>query len=189
MQKKLLGLQRNQIFNQGSFFEGGREVGWWAKLFGQQCVPLKKSWLAPVYPWSAVFVLLQKQNLFISATRQCTFFLILKGKGDIRFCTEHKQETNSLFQLLYISSKYHCTQVLHVIRQRNLKATHDYQKICNDSDQLVKLTFLFTALRHLGRLGRHFEIAIGSNSDLSTTERTKHKIKALVWQAIMEKQS
>ena len=61
------------------------------------------------------------------------------------------------------------------------KATHDYQKICNDSDQLVKLTFLFTALRHLGRLGRHFEIAIGSNSDLSTTERTKQKIKALVW--------
>lgn len=29
------------------------------------------------------------------------FFLILKGKGDIRFCTEHKHETNSLVQLLY----------------------------------------------------------------------------------------
>ena len=27
MQKKLLGLQRNQIFNQGSFFEGGQGGG------------------------------------------------------------------------------------------------------------------------------------------------------------------
>ena len=45
MQKKRLGLQRNQIFNQGIFFffflgGGGREG---AKLFGELCVALKKS--------------------------------------------------------------------------------------------------------------------------------------------------
>ena len=40
MQLKLLGLQRNLIFNQGSFFEGGGgggagSVGLWAKRFGE----------------------------------------------------------------------------------------------------------------------------------------------------------
>ena len=46
MQKKRLGLQRNQIFNQGIFFfffflgGGGREG---AKLFRELCVALKKS--------------------------------------------------------------------------------------------------------------------------------------------------
>ena len=49
MQKKRLGLQRNQIFNQGFFFSfflggGGREG---AKLFGELCVALKKSYLRP----------------------------------------------------------------------------------------------------------------------------------------------
>ena len=43
MQKKQrLGLQRNQIFNQGIFWGRGS-----AKLFGELCVPLKKSWLRP----------------------------------------------------------------------------------------------------------------------------------------------
>ena len=48
MQKKRLGLQRNQIFNQENFFffffffgGGGGEEG--AKLFGELCVALKKS--------------------------------------------------------------------------------------------------------------------------------------------------
>ena len=44
MQKKRLGLQRNQIFNQEFFFSffflGGGEG---AKLFGELCVALKKS--------------------------------------------------------------------------------------------------------------------------------------------------
>ena len=46
MQKKRLGLQLNQIFNQGIFFSfffwggGGREG---EKLFGELCVALKKS--------------------------------------------------------------------------------------------------------------------------------------------------
>ena len=45
--KKRLGLQRNQIFNQGSVFfvlegEGGGGGGG-AKLFGELCVPLEKS--------------------------------------------------------------------------------------------------------------------------------------------------
>ena len=40
--EKLSELQRNQIFNQGSFL-GGREVG--SKRFGEWCAPLKKSWL------------------------------------------------------------------------------------------------------------------------------------------------
>ena len=44
MQKKRLGLQRNQIFNQGTFFlfffwGGGKG----AKLFEELCVALKKS--------------------------------------------------------------------------------------------------------------------------------------------------
>ena len=45
MQKKLLGLQRNQIFNQGKVFFGGRGwgVGWGAKWSGEMCV----SWLGP----------------------------------------------------------------------------------------------------------------------------------------------
>ena len=42
-EKKRLGLQRNQIFKQGSFL-GGRGS---AKLFGELCVPLKKTWLRP----------------------------------------------------------------------------------------------------------------------------------------------
>ena len=47
MQKKQrLGLQRNQIFNQGIFCGGGVGRGG-AKLFGELCVPLKKSWLRP----------------------------------------------------------------------------------------------------------------------------------------------
>ena len=45
MQKKRLGLQRNQIFNQGIFFFfffwGGGGEG--AKLFRELCVALKKS--------------------------------------------------------------------------------------------------------------------------------------------------
>ena len=41
--KKRLGLQRNQIFKQGSFL-GGRGS---AKVFGELCVPLKKTWLRP----------------------------------------------------------------------------------------------------------------------------------------------
>ena len=44
MQKKRLGLQRNQIFNQGTFFfflGGGGGEG--ARLFGELCVALKKS--------------------------------------------------------------------------------------------------------------------------------------------------
>ena len=44
--KKRLGLQRNQIFNQGFFFGGG-EGGGSVKLFGKLCVPLKRSWLRP----------------------------------------------------------------------------------------------------------------------------------------------
>ena len=47
MQKKRLGLQRNQIFNQGIFLGGGGGVGVGAKLFRELCVPLKKSWLRP----------------------------------------------------------------------------------------------------------------------------------------------
>ena len=44
MQKKRSGLQRNQIFNQGTFFSfffGGGRKG--AKLFEELCVALKKS--------------------------------------------------------------------------------------------------------------------------------------------------
>ena len=42
--KKSLGLQGNQIFNQGGFFSGGGG----AKLFGELCIPLKKPCYAPV---------------------------------------------------------------------------------------------------------------------------------------------
>ena len=42
MQKKHLGLQGNQIFNQR--FGGGGVV---LKRFGELCVPLEKSWLSP----------------------------------------------------------------------------------------------------------------------------------------------
>ena len=45
MQKKRSGLQRNQIFNQGTFFSfffgGGGRKG--AKLFEELCVALEKS--------------------------------------------------------------------------------------------------------------------------------------------------
>ena len=54
MQKKLLGLQRNQIFNQGSFFEGGgvggvvgkaiwRIVCTSEKILASPCLPLVRS--------------------------------------------------------------------------------------------------------------------------------------------------
>ena len=49
VQKKLLGLQRNQIFNQGIYFvfflvRGGGS----AKRFGELCLPLKKPGYAPL---------------------------------------------------------------------------------------------------------------------------------------------
>ena len=43
MQKKRLGLQRNQIFNQGTFSFLGGGGGKGARLFGELCVALKKS--------------------------------------------------------------------------------------------------------------------------------------------------
>ena len=56
MQKNLLGLQRNQIFNQGSFFEGGgggvggvvgnaiwRVVCTSEKILASPCLPLVRS--------------------------------------------------------------------------------------------------------------------------------------------------
>ena len=45
MQKKLMGLKSNQVFNQRRFFRWGGGGG--SKRFGELCVPLKKSWLRP----------------------------------------------------------------------------------------------------------------------------------------------
>ena len=141
--KKLLGLQRNQIFNQGRLFS---LVFFWrgegAKRFGELCVPLKKSWLRPASDF-----ILQTSDFRVDKVRTPDFWFLTAQTQCcmVRLRTSHFPLLTCDFRLsasdfLFPTSDFRLLcQARLVLNPDNLTGDFTWSKIAADDSRRTRL--------------------------------------------------